>query len=53
MLGAVGGVVLSPSFFPRLTCLGAGNGPWQMALWLLELGMEAENGGFGELLDPN
>lgn len=32
--------VLSPSI-PRLTCLGAGNGPWQMALWLLELGMEA------------
>eukprot|EP00434_Breviolum_minutum_P023751 symbB.v1.2.020950.t1/scaffold1788.1/size101334/5 len=24
-----------------LTCLGAGDGPWQMALWLLELGMEA------------
>ena len=41
VLGAVGGLVLSPSFFPRLTCLGAGDGPWQMALWLLELGMEA------------
>lgn len=34
-------LVLSPSFFPRLTCLGAGDGPWPMALWLLELGMEA------------